>query len=48
MNVIFQKLIVRGKHLIIYGGTRGVMAIVVGNELDDMSSNPGRDWLHFT
>ena len=27
---------------------RGVMVIVVGNEHGDMSSNPGRDWLHFT
>ena len=30
------------------GGARGVMAIVVGNGLGDTSSNPGRDWLHFT
>ena len=30
------------------GGARGVMVIVVGNEHGDMSSNPGRDWLHFT
>ena len=28
-------------------GARGVMVIVVGNEHGDMSSNPGRDWLHF-
>ena len=27
---------------------RGVMVIVVGNGHDDTSSNPGRDWLHFT
>ena len=26
---------------------RGVRVIVVGNEHGDMSSNPGRDWLHF-
>ena len=26
----------------------GVMVIVVGNGHDDTSSNPGRDWLHFT
>ena len=26
----------------------GVMVIVVGNEHDDTSSRPGRDWLHFT
>ena len=30
------------------GGARGVIVIVVGNEHGDMSSNPGRDWLHFT
>ena len=30
------------------GGARGVMVIVVGNGHDDTSSNPGRDWLHFT
>ena len=28
--------------------TRGVMVIVVGNGHGDTSSNPGRDWLHFT
>ena len=27
---------------------RGVMVIVVGNGHGDTSSNPGRDWLHFT
>ena len=31
-----------------FGGVRGVMVIVVGNRLGDTSSNPGRDWLHFT
>ena len=35
------------------GGARGVVDIVVmvtvlGNEHGDTSSNPGRDWLHFT
>ena len=30
------------------GGARGVMVIVVGNGHDDTSSNPGRDWPHFT
>ena len=29
-------------------GARGVMVSVVGNGHDDASSNPGRDWLHFT
>ena len=28
--------------------TRGVMVIVVGNGHGDTSSNPRRDWLHFT
>ena len=28
------------------GGACGVMVIVVGH--GDTSSNPGRDWLHFT
>ena len=31
-----------------YGGARGVVVIAVGNEHGDTSSNPGRDWLHFT
>ena len=30
------------------GGARGVIVIVIGNEHGDTSSNPGRDWLHFT
>ena len=30
------------------GGARGLMVIVVGNGHGDTSSNPGRDWLHFT
>ena len=30
------------------GGAHGVMDIVVGNGHGDTSSNPGRDWLHFT
>ena len=29
-------------------GARGIMVIVVGNGHDDTSSNPGRNWLHFT
>ena len=32
----------------VFGGARRVMAIVVGNGHGDTSSNPGRDWLHFT
>ena len=31
-----------------YGGARNVMVIVVGNGHGDSSSNPGREWLHFT
>ena len=30
------------------GGARGVMVIVEGIGHGDTSSNPGRDWLHFT
>ena len=30
------------------GGARGVLVIVVGNGHGDTSSNPWRDWLHFT
>ena len=33
---------------VIYGGARGVMVIIVGNGHGDSSSNPERDWLHFT
>ena len=29
-------------------GARGVVVIAEGNEHGDTSSNPGRDWLHFT
>ena len=32
----------------ILGGARGVMVIVIGNGHGDTSSNPGREWLHFT
>ena len=31
----------------LHGGARGVV-VIVGNEHGDTSSNPGRDWLHFT
>ena len=30
------------------GGAYGVMVIIVGNGHGDTSSNPRRDWLHFT
>ena len=29
-------------------GARGIIFIIVGNGHDDLSSNPGRDRLHFT
>ena len=31
-----------------YGGARGVMVIVAGCGHGDTSSNPRRDWLHFS
>ena len=31
-----------------FGGARGVIVIVVGNEHGDTISNLGRNWLHFT
>ena len=34
--------------VIVTGGAGGVMVIVIGHGHSDMSSNPGRDWLHFT
>ena len=33
--------------LVLFGGARGVMVIVVGNGHGDTSSNPGRDF-HIT
>ena len=30
------------------GGAHGVIVIAIENEHGDTSSNPGRDWLHFT
>ena len=33
---------------VIYNVLSGVMVIVVGIGHDDISSKPGRDWLHFT
>ena len=34
--------------ILYFGGACGVMVIVVGNGHGDTSSNPGRNWLHFT
>ena len=31
-----------------FGGVRDVIVMAVGNEHGDTSSNPRRDWLHFT
>ena len=44
INVIIIIIII----IIMSGGARGVVVIAVGNEHGDTSSNPGRDWLHFT
>ena len=33
---------------VFFGGACGIIVIVVGNGHGDTSSNPGRDWLHFT
>ena len=34
--------------MVLYGVACGVMVIVIGNGHGNTSSNPGRDWLHFT
>ena len=50
-SILFIKIYQVAKiHIkIIYkGGARGVMVFVIGNGHADTSSNPGRDWLHFT
>ena len=36
------------QNIVMVEGARGVIVIVVGNGHGDSSSNPGRDWLHFT
>ena len=43
-----NKNIIYTFHKFVYGGACGVIVIVVGNGHGDTSSNPGRDWLHFT
>ena len=45
ISVLAKKWLILNR---IHGGARGVMVIVVGNGHGDTSSNPGRDWLHFT
>ena len=42
------KMVAEDTRFIIPSGARGVMVIVAGNGHGDTSSNPGRDWLHFT
>ena len=47
--MIQQECSMYGYHYVdLSGGARGVMVIVVGNGHGDTSSNPGRDFLHFT
>ena len=36
------------EYFMVFGGTLGVMVIVVGNGHGDTCSNPGRGWWHFT
>ena len=36
------------KAIQLFGGAHGVIDIAVGKGHGDTSSNPGRDWLHFT
>ena len=43
-----RKTIRLSKKLTYFGGASGLVVIVVGNGHSDTSSNPGRDWLHFT
>ena len=43
-HVFAWKLLVLDKN----GGVRGVMVIFIGDGHGDISSNAGRDWLHFT
>ena len=46
--LMFLKTNIVEAYITIGGGAHGVVVIVVGNGLGDTSSNPGRDWLHFT
>ena len=47
LQKLFEKIVWKGSRNY-FGGTRGVMVIVVGNGHGGKSSNPRRDWLHFT
>ena len=44
VNTVENRIVKNGKNTNQSGGARGVIVIVVENT----SSNPGRDWLHFT
>ena len=44
----FQKVNDNSKTHIKKKNACGVMVIIVGNGPSDSSSNPGREWLHFT
>ena len=51
-ELILNKCLWQEKYMLLLvtymGGACGVMVIVVGNGHGDTSSNPGRDWFHFT
>ena len=47
-SMCHEVILVNDLHIILNGGAGGVIVIVVGNGHGDTSSNPGRDWLHFT
>ena len=46
--LITKKSLFKCSLAMVFIGARDVMAIVVGNEHADTSSNHGRDWLNFT
>ena len=48
IGIIWSSFVPLFNGISLFGGARGVMVIVVGNGHGDISSNPGRDWLHFT
>ena len=48
-NKVYHKQLAKESYICLnIGGAHGVMVIVVGNGHSHTSSNPGRDWLHFT
>ena len=48
ININRRDLALNDLQWLIWYKNRVVMVIVVGNGHGDTSSNPGRDWLHFT